>query len=206
MTSALPDTLLMERAAGGDVDAFAEVYDRHAPTVLALLRRLLGPSADAQDTLHDVFLEAWRGVRSYDPSRGSVHTWLTVRARSRALDRRARAAREAHCPLVQRTAAALEPRERQLAVRQALSQLAPQVRETLELTYFEGLTAPELSARMNVPEGTVRSRLHRGLDALKPMLQLQAEEPLEPRRRRAGEAPGAARGRAPRRSVGSAAR
>ena len=164
------DTVLMERAGLGDVDAFASIYDRHAPIVLALLRRMLRSSSDADDVLHDVFLEAWRNVRTYDSARGNVQAWLLVRARSRALDRRALAARQSALRGTPLTAAAGPATERQLAVRQALSKLSPRLRETLELTYFEGLSAPELSERMNVPEGTVRSRMNRGLDALKVML------------------------------------
>jgi len=181
MSSTLTDVHLMERAGCGDVAAFAEVYDRHASAVLALLRRVLGSTADAQDVLHDVFLEAWRSVRAYEPARGSVRAWLMVRARSRALDRRARAARQpdahANADALPATADRLQPTEQQLAVRQALAKLSLDVRATLELTYFEGLTAPELSARMQVPEGTVRSRLNRGLDALRHMLQLHPEDP-----------------------------
>lgn len=160
----------MELAARGDVAAFASIYDRHAPTVLAQLRRMLGSSSDADDVLHDVFLEAWRSIRAYDPARGNVQAWLLVRARSRALDRLSLAARQASFRLTPPMATRAEPSEQQLAVRQALAKLSPRVREALELTYFEGLTAPETSERMNVPEATVRSRVHRGLGALKIML------------------------------------
>src|SRR5262249_9415197 len=88
------DAELMRRAAAGEVDAFAEIYDRHAPALLALLRRMLGTGGEAQDLLHDVFLQAWESVREYDASRGSARTWLLVRARSRALDRLQRRSRE----------------------------------------------------------------------------------------------------------------
>ena len=176
MVSTRSDAELMTSARAGAVEAFADIYDRHAPAVLALLRRVLGDNVDAQDILHDVFLEAWRSVHSYDAARGSVRAWLAVRARSRALDRRAQLSKQAssHAALVTATAS-VGPSERDLAVQGALAKLSPDVRETLELTYFEGLTAPELSARMNVPEGTVRSRLNRGLAALKHMLQPSTE-------------------------------
>lgn len=170
MTCAPSDAELMERASAGDVAAFAEIYDRRAPAVLALLRRVIGDRAEAEDLLHDVFLESWRSIRSYDAERGSVRAWLFVRARSRALDRRARLAQQSVSQGLLPMAADLPPSEYALAVQQALATLLPEVRETLELTYFEGLTAPELSARMQVPEGTVRSRLTRGLAALKHVL------------------------------------
>lgn len=178
------DSTLMEQAARGDVQAFAEIYDRHASTLLALARRMLILTGDAHDLLHDVFLEAWLGAREYDPTRGSVRVWLLVRARSRALDRRVRTLREqnineslALCHAGATSRAAHAHPERQIAVRQALAKLEESARQTLELTYFEGLTAVEVAARMGVPEGTVKSRLARGLDTLQRVLCLLEETP-----------------------------
>ena len=178
------DASLIERAAHGDVHAFAQLYDRHASTMLALARRILLSTGDAQDLLHDVFLEAWLSAREYDPARASVRVWLLVRTRSRALDRRSRALRElsANESLARGAGGAAsrvthpEP-ERQIAVRQALATLEPSARQTLELTYFEGLTALEVAARMGVPEGTVKSRLARGLDTLQRVFCLLEETP-----------------------------
>ncbi|MET0283302.1 MAG: sigma-70 family RNA polymerase sigma factor [Polyangiales bacterium] len=159
------DVALMERARHGDVAAFGELYDRHAPVVLSLMRRIL--ARDAHDLLHDVFIEAWQSAREYDPQRASVRVWLLVRARARAVDRLRRHQRERNVHVLLPTRRAHDPiSERQLAVRQVLARLEPSVRETLELTYFEGLTAPEVSRRMRTPEGTVRSRLARGLSHL----------------------------------------
>ena len=179
----MSDTELMRRSAQGDVDAFAQIYDRHAGSLLALTQRMHFASSEAQDLLHDVFLEAWQAVRDYDPERASVRTWLLVRARSRALDRLGRNAREQS---VRRTLPPDNPAssqrafgshaERSLAVRQALAELEPSVRETLELTYYEGLTALEIAGRMNVPHGTVKSRLARGLQALQRVLGEQRAE------------------------------
>lgn len=167
------DVALMERACRGDVDAFAGIYDRHAPAILALLLRMLGAEPEARDLLHDVFLEAWRSVRTYDPGRASVRTWLFVRARSRALDRMGRRGREdearrslAPARIAAGDGAATASPERRLAVRRALDGLDPDVRETLELTYYGGLTAAEIGERMAVPVGTVKSRLARGLKKL----------------------------------------
>lgn len=176
------DVELMQRAQSGDTDAFALIYDRHAGVLLALAQRMLGAAAHGQaealDLLHDVFLEAWQQVRTYEPARATPRTWLIVRLRSRAIDRRARAARGANVvaqieavpalnALVARSSAA---DERQAAIAQALMELDDDVRSALELTYFEGLTAPEISARTGVPIGTVRSRLARGLTRLRALL------------------------------------
>ena len=174
--SEVTDVELMRRAAGGEVEAFAHIYDRHAGALLALTQRMSFATAEAQDLLHDVFLEAWQHVREYDASRASVRTWLLVRARSRALDRISRETRERNLRrslapggvIAERSAPVHE--ERRLAVRQGLAGLDPGVRETLELTYFEGMTALEIAERMQVPEGTVKSRLARGLHRLELLL------------------------------------
>ncbi|MET0340188.1 MAG: sigma-70 family RNA polymerase sigma factor [Polyangiales bacterium] len=171
------DAALVARARDGDVDAFAAVYDRHARGVLAVLARIVGQPSEAQDLLHDVFIEAWQGVRTYDPSRASVRVWLTMRARARALDRLRRVERDraARARLAEDVQAPAPMAERDLALREALATLEPPVREAVELTYFEGLTAGEVGARTSTPEGTVRSRLARGIACLQLVLRTGPE-------------------------------
>src|ERR1700760_2526308 len=86
------DTSLVNGAAAGDRDCLAGLYDRYAPALLAIGRRILGDRREAEDLLHDVFIEVWRQAGDYDESRGSVRAWLLMRMRSRALDRRKSAA------------------------------------------------------------------------------------------------------------------
>ena len=87
---ALPDDsdgALVAAIAGGNRGALARLYDRYAPALLAVGQRLLGGRREAEDLVHDVFLEAWRQSAGYDPARGTVRAWLFIRLRSRALDR-----------------------------------------------------------------------------------------------------------------------
>jgi RNA polymerase sigma-70 factor, ECF subfamily len=165
------DVELIQRAQLGNVEAFASIYDRHASVALALGARILASASDAQDLLQDVFFEAWQNVREYDPTRASVRAWLLVRMRSRALDRLGRRTREtllhrAFIALRNGTDVVHPQDERCLALRTALNQLDEHVRDALELTYFWGLTAPEIGTHLKVPEGTVRSRIERGLREL----------------------------------------
>ncbi len=179
------DLELMQRAASGDPDAFAAIYDRHAATLLALARRMLRRSDDARDLLHDVFLEAWQHVREYDPTRATPRTWLIVRLRSRALDRRAHAARgtrvaqtlDALPELAPASTAHSEARaDERREITRSLAELDCDLRRVLELTYYEGLTALEISERDGTPVGTVRSRLARGLDQLRALLAQVTEQ------------------------------
>ena len=81
------DRLLMERIAGGDNKALATLYDEYASLMFATCCRILSDRREAEDLLHDVFIELWRKAGDYDPARGTVRTWILMRLRSRALDR-----------------------------------------------------------------------------------------------------------------------
>jgi RNA polymerase sigma-70 factor (ECF subfamily) len=175
-TQEILDAELIARARIGQVEAFAELYDRHAPRVLAVARRILGDACEAEDLLHDVFLESWQCVRDYDPTRGGVLTWLLVRTRSRAADRMARRSRErqARQLIFERELDSNPPlptAESELATRTALARLESPLRMPLELMYVAGLTASEISVQIGVAEGTVRSRVARGLSQLERVLR-----------------------------------
>jgi len=176
------DDFLVQRIAVGDRDAFAELYDRYAPTLLATAQRMLG-EREAHDVLHDVFLEAWAHSAEYSVERGSVRTWLLVRLRSRALDRLARVERtrtrslEPQDELPSTYSSRVTQREPvdRIAVRSALEKLGPEVRDALESFYFAGLTAREIAESAGVPVGTVKSRIARGLAMLWSLLGEERE-------------------------------
>src|SRR6267154_1741358 len=80
------DEVLVAAMASGDRAALATLYERHASLLLGLALRIVREKREAEDLLHDVFLEAWRSAKGFDPKRGRVRTWLAIRMRSRALD------------------------------------------------------------------------------------------------------------------------
>lgn len=170
----LDDAALVQAMGRGDENALAQLYDRYGGLLMAVGTRILGSSREAEDLLHDVFLEVWRVARDYNPSRGTVRTWLTLRMRSRALDR-LRAAGRAKVVLENDPEKSSEPVDRRdlsevpdrTVVREALAALSSDQRAVLELSYFEGLSSSEISRRLDIPLGTVKSRIGRGLEALR---------------------------------------
>lgn len=167
------DAALVAAIAAGDRDALARLYDAYSPLLFGLAKRMLGNVAAAEDLIHDVFLEVWLHAAEYSPERGSVPAWLTVRTRSRALDRLGKASRAARA--VERagneqpesTAAAAPASVDGARVRQAAQALPEELVAVLELAYFEGLSSSEIAARLQMPIGTVKSRMARALGLLR---------------------------------------
>lgn len=164
------DAALVARMAEGDRQALSELYERHSPILLGLAMRIVRNRLEAEDLLHDVFLEAWRSAKDFDPKRGRVRTWLAIRMRSRALDlqKSARVSRNAGDAGLETLVDEGDGKSPDHArVRAALAELGPDQRKVLELAYFEGLSCTEIAAKVSVPVGTVKSRLAAGLDRLR---------------------------------------
>jgi RNA polymerase sigma-70 factor (ECF subfamily) len=164
------DAELVAGVARGDRGALASLYDRHSGILLGLALRIVRDRREAEDLLHDVFLEAWRSAKAFDPKRGRVRTWLAIRMRSRALDlqksaRVSRNAGDAGLDLLVDNSENASPDHAR--VRAALGALGPDQRRVLELAYFEGLSCTEIAARVSIPVGTVKSRIAAGLDRLR---------------------------------------
>jgi RNA polymerase sigma-70 factor (ECF subfamily) len=164
------DAELVASIARGDRGALASLYDRHSGLLLGLAMRIVRDRREAEDLLHDVFLEAWRSAKDFDPKRGRVRTWLAIRMRSRALDlqksaRVSRNAGDAGLDLLVADNQHASPDHAR--VRAALADLGADQRRVLELAYFEGLSCTEIAERISIPVGTVKSRIAAGLDRLR---------------------------------------
>lgn len=171
------DPLLVARMARGDRAALSLLYARHAPRLLALTVGILRDRGEAEDVLHDVFLEAWKSAATYAEERGTVTAWLSLRARSRAIDRRRSPGRSravsleasGHAPAVD---PGLDPSRmgdhERLA--RALSALSAEEQEVILLGYFEGLSSSEIAERVQKPIGTVKSRTRSALGKLRGVL------------------------------------
>jgi RNA polymerase sigma-70 factor (ECF subfamily) len=152
--------------------------------LLGLAMRIVRSRLEAEDLLHDVFLEAWRSAKDFDPKRGRVRTWLAIRMRSRALDltksaRVSRNAGDAGLDLLVDEAAAVGTSPDHARIRAALAALNPEQRQVLELAYFEGLSCTEIAARVDIPVGTVKSRIAAGLERLRTGLTRRPERAKE---------------------------
>lgn len=182
----LDDLEVIREAARGEIKALAALYDRYAGLLLAMANRMLGDKTVAEDLVQDVFMEVWRRAHAFDPTRGTVRTWLLVRLRSRALDRLRSAThrREVMVDDVGPREAAPTPEDPELSpdralVRAAILQLPEDQRLVIELSYFHGLSSSEIAEQMGSPIGTVKSRTAAALGKLR--AAMSAVSPTEAR-------------------------
>lgn len=162
------DGALLLQMRNDDPAGLSALYDRHATRVLGLARRILGAGGDAEDTVQEVFFQAWNQRARYDESRGAVLTWLLLIARSRALDRlRGRRVRLAAASAERETATALRPAADDPLLNTwaaaAVSALPPSQRLAIELAYFGGYTHREIATLVKQPLGTVKTRIRKGM-------------------------------------------
>ena len=178
------ETTLIHNLQAGDQQALGALYDRLAPVVNAVILRILGNQADAEEILEETFWHIWRDARTYDPARGTLAAWVITIARSRALDRLRVQKRQASNPAASAeearaalTAESLTPEdttlqnERARAVADALRVLPLEQRLPIELAYYEGLSQSQIADRLRQPLGTVKTRVRLGFARLREALR-----------------------------------
>jgi RNA polymerase sigma-70 factor (ECF subfamily) len=176
VAAAETDSHLIERVAGGDRDAFTELYRRFARPVLALALRQLGDNGRAEDAAQETFAAVWRSARSFRRDRGSGSAWLYAVARHAIIDR-ARQRVEPVAEVPELPAADAGPEERaedswlSWRVHAALERLPERERVVLELAYWSGLSQAEIASYLDVPLGTVKTRTRAGLARLAGLLE-----------------------------------
>jgi RNA polymerase sigma-70 factor (ECF subfamily) len=166
---------LIREIAEGNAEAFARFYDRYAPLVYPLVRRILTDPDEAAECLEQIFWEAREAAPSYDPARGTPEAWLVALARLLAIEamRAARRRRNGSPPRDGGSAAngdATAALDRSVLAR-VFERLPDPQREALELAYYGGLTQTEITARLKQPLGTVKTRLRLALDRLRAMVR-----------------------------------
>ena len=154
-------------------------FDICGGAVLAYGQRLLPSNEDAEDLVQQVFVAAWRQRRRYDPERASLLSWLLGIARFKAIDRLRRLERERRTVMEDRTSIVDEASTTadRLLVAEALSWLRPEQQLVLELAFYHDLTHQQISDKLGMPLGTVKSQVRRGLQRLRRFLDDETDGP-----------------------------
>jgi RNA polymerase sigma factor (sigma-70 family) len=186
-TVAVEDGVLVARMAAGDDDAIGEVFDRYAPFLLGVARRVVRDAVLAEDIVQEVLSGLWMEPGRFDPERGSLRAYLGVQAHRRAVDavrsEVRRQAREERCATdaTGRSARSAEPIEGVAmtnVVRDAIEHLPDDQRAAVELAFWHGRTHREVAAILAIPEGTAKSRLRLAQARLAVLLAPLEGEPV----------------------------
>lgn len=179
-TMAEEDRDAVRRIVDGDAGGLTALYARHGRLVYSLAFRIVRDRGDAEDVTQDVFVQAWCQADRFDTRRGSVAAWLLVVARARAIDllRRRRTRPQPAADGADPEASDDAPRqdvqleftERARTIRAALDALPFVQRLAIELAFFDGLTHTEIAEQLEIPLGTVKTRVRQGLSRLRDLL------------------------------------
>ncbi|MEM8828416.1 MAG: sigma-70 family RNA polymerase sigma factor [Cyanobacteria bacterium P01_G01_bin.19] len=175
----LTDEQVFEAFTQGDISALGKLYDRYGLLVYRLIYRMLKNAQEAEDLTQEIFLNLQ--VKSkFDPQRASFYTYLMTLTRSQSIDRlRSRRSKGRFWQNVGKLKDAIALQKSQSPmevvsteeisnqVRNALQSLSVNQRQVLELSYYEGLSQSEISQRLNIPLGTVKTHSRRGLIQLR---------------------------------------
>ena len=182
----LDDAELMVRIKAGEQEALGAVYDRHGTAAYALALAILRDPPEAEDAVAKAFAQIWSGRDRFDAAHGTLGAWLNTIVRSRALDLYRARGRRARAYDAARTAAepAWEPvgpeeqahqHDLRKVVAAALHELPEEQRRALAMAYFEGLTHSEIATALEIPLGTVKTRIRTAMLRLRERLAGQPE-------------------------------
>ena len=170
---------LIARVGAGDRDALRDVYELTSAKLFGICLRVTQDSDTAEEVLQDVYLKIWRRAASFEPARASPITWMCTVARNAAVDWR-----RAHRPQLmvgdehiagiaddrEDAEQAITAQQERAQIFRCIDLLGVRQRDAIRSAFFDGLTYAELAVARNVPLGTMKSWVRRGLAQLKDCL------------------------------------
>ena len=160
-----------------DKGAIKLIFEHYGPVLLNIILRVVKDRSIAQDTLQDALLKIWKKGQSYKPENGSLFTWLTTVCRNAAIDKtrtkdfKLTEKSNASIDLVSIAEAVVQEEETdQQYIHQLMDQLPPVQRKLIDLAYFQGYTQQEIAKCLDMPLGTVKTRIRLAIKHLRAII------------------------------------
>ncbi len=158
--------------------AFGYLYDNYSGALYGVIHSIITDAETANDILQDVFVNIWKKIESYDASKGRLFTWMLNIARNAAIDKlRSKGFREGlkNQPISENVdigvRSVINPAVNDVGLRKVINRLKEEQRVLIDLSYFQGFTHEEIAKAMNIPLGTVKTRIRSALIQLRTLIQ-----------------------------------
>ena len=159
--------------------AFSYLYDNYSAALLSIVNSIVQEKESANDVLQEVFVNIWKKIRSYDPTKGRLFTWMLNIARNAAIDKiRSKGYKDGlkNQPFpenvdINTSRTVISPDVKDVGLKRILSSLKDEQRQLIDLSYFQGYTHEEIAKALNIPLGTVKTRIRSALTHLRNMIQ-----------------------------------
>jgi RNA polymerase sigma-70 factor (ECF subfamily) len=179
------DGALFAEMAKKQSEALSALYDRHAARLYGLALKILKDPALAEDVLQDLFLYLWQNAEKFEARRGQPLAWMMILCRNRAIDKlRAREKRQSRSAAISDQALAfpaadesespfaiVHSKETFTRITAALDSLPSEQRTPIELAFFGGLSQTEIAENLQLPLGTIKTRIRLGMQKLSDLLK-----------------------------------
>lgn len=175
---------LMKRIKARDDEALSELYDLYNRLLYGLIISIVKKREEAEDVLQEVFVKIWEKASTFNEDRGNVYSWIVTLTRNKAIDRirskgyktQKKASQDVDAPEFSLEGDTFDPLEttifsdRAELVRNALAKIPDSQSEVLKIAYYKGMTQREISDQLDIPLGTVKTRMRQGMIKLKDIL------------------------------------
>lgn len=157
--------------------SFGYLYDNYSGALLGVVGAIVTDQEIARDVLQEVFVNIWRKIELYDPTKGRLFTWMMNVARNAAIDKvRSRGYQDSlknkEIPDNDSSAGiAINPQFDDVGLKKVLTKLKDEYRVLIDMSYFQGYTHDEISKALNIPLGTVKTRIRTALTQLRTMIK-----------------------------------
>jgi RNA polymerase sigma factor (sigma-70 family) len=159
--------------------AFGYLYDNYSPALFGIITQIIPDKETASDVLQEVFVNIWKKIATYDPDKGRLFTWMLNIARNAAIDKlRSRPYQNSlkNQSLGENVNTigekqVVNPVVNDIGLKKVINRLKDDHRELIDLSYFQGFTHEEISKLLNIPLGTVKTRIRSALTQLRTMIQ-----------------------------------
>ena len=159
----------------GDRAGFNYLYENYSAALFGIIRQIITDEATSQDALQETFIKIWNNISQYDPSKGRVYTWMLNIARNTAIDKLRSKGEIMKSKIHSGEDVVFNVQDRKgveqvtdtIGLRSIVEDLKPEYEKIVDLAYYKGFTLDEISKKLNIPLGTVKTRMRAAMQQLR---------------------------------------